>query len=240
MLSRPGHPPSGMQTPVGVFVASATCWLAAAAGATLLSDASTWASVLAASIGIAAAACAVAVPAVWPLATVAAGTIGVVEPGNLLPWTLAACAGAFLIAAHRRPAPSPLLNPEVLIARCRRLGTTAHVVVAETVDEAAVGSLIAAVRTTDGFAARRSPSGMEIVGVFEGDDVDRGAIERRLTSALGGGIAYGWALFPDDGLTLDVAVAAAAGRMHGLELAAAPTAAQQVPAIDDGLAVENL
>ncbi len=225
--------------PLGSVAASAVCWIVAAAGATLLSGADASAALFAASVGVMAAAFVVVLPAAWPLATVAAGTIGVVQPGELLPWTLAATAGVFLIAAHRRPAPSPLLNPEVLIARCRRMGTTAQIVVAEGSGPDAIGSLASAVRSTDGFAARESASGCEIVGVIEGDDVDRAAVERRLSAALGGGVTFGWAHFPADGLTLEVATAAAAGRMHGLELASAP-APKQVPDIDDGLAVEAL
>lgn len=228
------------QAPLGSVAASAACWVVAVAGATLLSDADASAGLLAASVGVIAAVFIVVLPAAWPLATVAAGTIGVVEPGALLPWTLAATAAVFLIAAHRKPAPSPLLNPEVLIARCRRLGTTAQIVVGEGTGPDALGALASAVRTTDGFAARETPGGCEIVGVIEGDAVDRAAVERRLNAALGGGVTFGWAQFPADGLTLEVAAAAAAGRMHGLELATAPKPAPQAPAIDDGIAAEAI
>jgi hypothetical protein len=112
------------------------------------------------------------------------------------------------------PAPARVAVGELdrHLARCRRREEPAEVLVATIrgAGERTRIRVLTCFRLTDSVEARRTRSGVEVVAVFDGGDLDRDALERRLLAAAGGCESrLGWARFPDDGPTLDALLEAA-------------------------------
>lgn len=100
------------------------------------------------------------------------------------------------------------------LLRCRRLETPAAVVVVRGVrDRASATRLTEAFRLTDSLELDGSGSGYEIRGVLDVENLDRRGLESRLSDVVPG-LSFGWAGFPDDGVTLDVLVEGA--RAHAV------------------------
>ena len=100
-------------------------------------------------------------------------------------------------------------DAELHLARCRRRRESASVLVAriDSRERVAVGELLAGLRVTDTVVVRRLHHGYELHGVFDDHDLARVRIEERMRELVpAGGVAFGWARFPDDGLTLSVLV----------------------------------
>jgi hypothetical protein len=78
------------------------------------------------------------------------------------------------------------------------------------VGQASRGSIDAALaqfRATDSVVATKAGKGFEIHAIVDDDPLARNAIERRVAEALGDMPAqFGWARFPDGGLTLEVLI----------------------------------
>jgi hypothetical protein len=120
------------------------------------------------------------------------------------------------VIARLRIAPAParaaIGELDRHLARCRRREEPADVLVATIpgAGERTRQGLQACLRLTDSVEVRRARHGLELVAVFDGEDLDRDALERRLLVAAGGqDVRLGWARFPDDGLTLDALLEAA-------------------------------
>lgn len=96
---------------------------------------------------------------------------------------------------------------ELQLARCRRRNEPAWVLVARIDARDGVSSteLAAHLRVTDSVTLRRVRHGYDLEGVFDDHDLVRGGLEERLRQLLpAAGVDFGWARFPDDGLTLAV------------------------------------
>jgi hypothetical protein len=96
---------------------------------------------------------------------------------------------------------------ELHLARCRRRRESAWVLVAriDTREGVSSGELGAHLRVTDSVTLRRVRHGYELEGVFDDQDLVRGGLEQRLRQVLpDAGVHFGWAHFPEDGLTLPV------------------------------------
>jgi hypothetical protein len=109
-------------------------------------------------------------------------------------------------------ATSELLNDgERALLRCRRRGESASVLVVRLDPRFDFDpkQLVAALRMTDSAAFVHSRrSGYELLAVLEDDTrLERKVVEQRLRSLVQGGRSlFGWARFPQEGLTLDVLV----------------------------------
>jgi hypothetical protein len=90
---------------------------------------------------------------------------------------------------------------------CRRRRESALVLVVR-VGKASRRSIDAALtqfRATDNVVATKAGKGFEIRAIVDDDPLARNGIERRVAEALGDVPAqFGWARFPDGGLTLEV------------------------------------
>lgn len=165
---------------------------------------------------------------------IASAPLAVIEPGAM-PWLVAGALG--LVAggtAVRRSTAAPQVDAlQRHIMRCRRRGERANVLVVdfEPGTSRSISALLAATRATDTFVVRRSMRGVEVHGLLDGDALDRMAVERRLAGRLGpnAACAFGWAVFPDDGLTLDVLLEAARAALPSLP--AAPRRRGPVPPV---------
>jgi hypothetical protein len=96
---------------------------------------------------------------------------------------------------------------ELHLARCRRRREPAWVLVAriDARDGVSCSELAAHLRVTDSVTLRRVRHGYELEGVFDHHELVRGGLEQRLRRVLpAASVHFGWARFPDDGLTLAV------------------------------------
>lgn len=199
---------------------SALLWLAAGAAAALLSAVRVSADAVPAALGIAAVVAAPWSRRTWQVLTITAVvTAATFASGTLLPWALCAAIATVWLAQERSRADG--LSPELKLLIARRGRRPASVLVA-ILPGASVQRLRAALRLTDGFDYRPARAGIELHGVIDDCSVhDRSTIERRLSELSAAVPAFGWALYPDEGLTLDVLVAAA--RQRAMDQAAAET-----------------
>jgi hypothetical protein len=114
------------------------------------------------------------------------------------------------VIARLRIAPSPAVRPPVgeperHLMRCRRREEAADVLCAVIADgrDASRARLLGCFRLTDSVEVRRVRHGLELTAVFDAEGLERDALERRLLAATNGhAVRFGWARFPDDGLTL--------------------------------------
>lgn len=142
-----------------------------------------------------------------PLALlVAAGAIAV-DPA-VTPWLLAAAFGQLALEARasRRLAP-PALDSDLqrALMRGRRRNEQVAALVATTDEPPGerVADMLGLLRVTDSYEVEASERHWELRAIFEGGELDREAVERRLSAAVHG-MRFGWADFPVDGATLEV------------------------------------
>jgi len=165
-----------------------------------------------------------------PPVVIASAPLLVLEPAAM-PWLLAGALGWIATGtAVRRFTAAPQLDAiQRHIMWCRRRGERANVLVVaiEPGTPRSVAALLGVTRATDTFAVHRTMRGVEVHGLLDGEALDRVAVERRLAGRLGPNAtcAFGWAVFPDDGFTLDVLFEVA---RSALQTSSAPT--RRVPA----------
>lgn len=116
------------------------------------------------------------------------------------------------------------LRMERHLSRCRRHGRGAHLLVA-FVPGAPLDTgpkLLAALRTTDDGAVVHDAWAPAIAVLVEDGAVDRPGLHERLANAVDRPLHCGWAVFPDDGLTLDQLQACASDRQREVQPTPAP------------------
>jgi hypothetical protein len=124
------------------------------------------------------------------------------------PWLLAAAFAQLALEARasRRLAP-PGLDSDLqrALMRGRRRDDDMAALVATTDEPPGedVGELLGALRVTDSYEVAATERHWELRAILEGTDLERDAVERRL-SAVVHGMRFGWAEFPGDGVTLEV------------------------------------
>jgi hypothetical protein len=136
--------------------------------------------------------------AMVPVGIAGAPTWTFVLAGGLLATTLAQSAAAAV------PAPLELIQRH--LEWCRRRGESAHLlwVHAPNVGRETAKAALAAFRVTDNVALLHEDSGHEeIVAMIDHTSFDRAGLERRLRAEVGEGAGLGWAIFPEDGVTLE-------------------------------------
>ena len=124
-------------------------------------------------------------------------------------WTLV-LAGGLLAAVLARPLPEAVPPRLEQIQRhlewCRRRGETAHLlwVHAPRIDRETAAAALGAFRVTDNAALLHEDNGHEeIVAMVDDASFERDGLERRLRAEVGEDAGFGWAVFPEDGLTLE-------------------------------------
>jgi hypothetical protein len=124
-------------------------------------------------------------------------------------WSFVLAGGLLATLVATRP-PSPEATPLALIQRhlewCRRRDEPAHLlwVHAPEIERAVAAAALEAFRVTDHVALLEAEQGYaEIVAMMDHISFERNGVERRLRAQLGEGPGFGWATFPDDGLTLE-------------------------------------
>jgi hypothetical protein len=150
---------------------------------------------------------------------IALGLVGVSE---------AACFGAggalafVLVASGARHHPDALYPARLQLARCRRSGQPADILVVELPASTSIAArrqtrryatAARVLRITDGVSMVPSLGGNGLCAVLESDGRARSAIEQRLRSACGDEIRLAWASSPDDGVTLETLLEVALNRL---------------------------
>ncbi len=194
-----------MIRPLSTTRAAALLWLTFA----LIGSIAALSAVGSLALAVVGAICAVSLPqehrvrfasalAMVPIGIADAPTWTFVLAGGLLAVTLAQS------AAPTVPAPLELIQRH--LEWCRRRGESAHLlwVHAPNVDRETAKAALAAFRVTDNVALLHEDSGHEeIVAMVDDTSFDRAGLERRLRAEVGEGAGLGWAIFPEDGVTLE-------------------------------------
>lgn len=181
-------------------------WLSAAAAAVLLSGAGAAAAVLPAAIAFAFA----GIGLRWAISSGAAAASALaaaaaLDPARAFPWYCAAVCLSIVLGDRARGVEERGLDElDRLLERCRRSGEPATALLLQVeADATALRNLLRSTRVTDSLVVRGSRSRREVYGLFAGGGPIRGKVETRFVEALDREAAFGWASYPDDGLTLD-------------------------------------
>ncbi len=190
----------------------ALVWAAAAIAALVLAAAvGSWAAVAAAAVGAL-----VAVVALrgrpGPMALTAFALVPAALGPSAPAWTWVLAGGLVALAVSRggRVVAVHMNDLERHLSWSRRRAERATVLVARLgpSDVQDPVALVESFRITDSVSLRRTPRGYDLHAVLDEKGLDREAVERRITdlaAPVGGSPPrYGWATFPDDGVTLDV------------------------------------
>jgi hypothetical protein len=177
-------------------------WLAAAGGAVAISSVTPAEAAVVAGIG------ALTSLARFRWLLVACFASALATDVALLPWAVAAAAMAYALEPRLD---GPRLDSDLQrqLMRSRRKGERAAVLVvrSETLPRRAVLDLFGKLRATDGIEVVTYGGYSELRAVLDADGLDREVVEQRVRSAgVGTDSSFGWAVFPTDGVTLDVLV----------------------------------
>jgi hypothetical protein len=124
-------------------------------------------------------------------------------------WVFVLAGGLLAAVLARRaaaPVPSRLDHLQRHLEWCRRRGETAHLlwVHAPRIDHATATAALDAFRVTDAAALLHEEGGHEeIVAMVDDSNFEREGLERRLRAEVGQDAGFGWAEFPEDGVTLE-------------------------------------
>jgi hypothetical protein len=124
-------------------------------------------------------------------------------------WVFVVAGGVFAAVLVRRgtaPAPSRLEQIQRHLEWCRRRGEPAHLlwVHAPQIDRVTAKTALEAFRVTDNAALlHEDGEHEEIVAMVDDASFEREGLERRLRAEVGEGAGFGWAEFPEDGVTLE-------------------------------------
>lgn len=131
-----------------------------------------------------------------------------------LAWIVAGALVASAIALDR-PQPAPRMDDlRRHISAARRRNERADVLVftLPAADLAEYAPLLASFRLTDSTAVTHVGRLRDVEIVLDHAGLDRSGIERRIASQLATSPPFGWATFPDDGVTLEALVETARNR----------------------------
>ena len=128
-----------------------------------------------------------------------------------------------LLAGGPQRHPDGLYPARIALARSRRSGQPADVLVVELPASTSIAgrrttrgcmsSVCSVLRVTDGVSMVPSLGGKGLCAVLESDGGTRSAIDRRLRNACGNQIRVAWATTPDDGVTLESLLEVAVSRL---------------------------
>jgi hypothetical protein len=156
-------------------------------------------------------------------AAIAALVIGFIEPPDPAWLVAGGVLTVALLAAGSSDLQDPLYPARLQLARFRRTGQPADILVVKLSSGPLIRRRSASrrnaraargvLRASDAFALVPSLRGCWLCAVLEPDARARSAIELRLRDACGSEIGLGWASFPEHGVTLESLITAAADRV---------------------------
>ena len=132
-------------------------------------------------------------------------------------WIAAGASLAFAVSLFQRPQAQAEPNGDLQrhLAWCRRREEPANLLLAplDGIDVVAVRSLLESFRITDSVTIGGSAGGTELYALLDAHGFMREGLERRLAEAFAGR-KFGWATFPEDGVTLQTLIEHARGSMR--------------------------
>lgn len=123
-------------------------------------------------------------------------------------WLAAGVLVAIAVGRSRAPIVVSMNELERHLSWCRRRQEPAEVLAARIEDGTVrnPAELVRAFRITDSVELRHRAGGYDLVAVLDHTELDRNGLESRIGALCARPVAWGWALFPRDGVTLDVLV----------------------------------
>jgi hypothetical protein len=99
---------------------------------------------------------------------------------------------------------------------CRRREEGAHILVVplSSVDAHELSGLVESFRITDSVTLGKENGGVELYALLDDKDFVREGIERRLSELRAGRASFGWATFPQDGVTIQTLIEHARAQMR--------------------------
>ena len=185
--------------------APALLWLIFAFAGSIVALPSAGCLVLAA-VGVACALSLPQEPRVRFVTAIAMTPIAIVDAPT---WTFVVAGGLLFVALAQSPIAAVPARLELIqrhLEWCRRRGEPAHLlwVHAPHVDRETATAALGAFRVTDNAALLHEDDGHEeIVAMVDDASFARDGLERRLRAEVGEGAGFGWAIFPEDGVTLE-------------------------------------
>jgi hypothetical protein len=143
---------------------------------------------------------------VWHLLVLPAAGAVLVLGADALPWALCALFASIGIARRYAEPFADVAAPQRQLMRLRRREEPAELLVVRVPRMKArdAAKLAGALRLTDGVSLERGAGGARIIAVLDGEDVPRGVVQQRLEELAGDATpVFGWASFPEDGITLE-------------------------------------
>jgi hypothetical protein len=136
-----------------------------------------------------------------------------------LAWIAAGSLIAFAIGRDEHLGSDRMDDLRRRISAARRRDERVDVVVftLAAVDLAGRASFLGSFRLTDSSSVHRVGGGLnEVVMALDHAGLERAGVERRIATQVGMGPRFGWATFPDDGVTLEALLETARRRAHEL------------------------
>jgi hypothetical protein len=153
-------------------------------------------------------------------AAVAGIVVGFIEPSEAAWLGAGGALAAVILASVSRDTQGSLHPAHLQLARFRRNEKPADILVVKlppgppttrgSAGRRSARAACSVLRVTDGVAIMPSLRGYGLCAVLEPDAHARTAIEHRLRNVCGSEVRLGWASFPEDGVTLESLIAAAA------------------------------
>jgi hypothetical protein len=133
-------------------------------------------------------------------------------------WVGAGAAIGLATSLHGGGQPSPSGNGDLQrhLAWCRRREERAHLLVIPLADvgEQELSGILESFRITDSVTLRKANGGAELYTLLDDKGFVREGLERRLSELRGGRSSFGWATFPDDGVTIQTLIEHARDQMR--------------------------
>lgn len=185
--------------------APALVWLVAMVGASALGSRDPRAALLISALGVIAAVATLRGPLGARSVTALAMIPGAMPSAPAWVWVLAGGAVALLVSVRGGPVELRSHDLQRHLDWCRRRQENAHVLVMRfSLREVPKPSrLLDSFRTTDSIALHYSHGTCELQAVLDDSGFSREGVERRVSDYADGNFRFGWAQFPDSGVTLD-------------------------------------
>jgi hypothetical protein len=188
--------------------APALVWLVAMGGASALGAHDPRAALVIAALGVIAAVATLRGPLGARTVTALAMIPGAMPSAPAWVWVLSGGAVALLVSARGGPVELRSHDLQRHLDWCRRRQENAHVLVLRFSlrDVPKPVRLLDSFRTTDSIALHYSHGTCELQAVLDDAGFSREGVERRVAATSDGAFRFGWAHFPDNGVTLDTLI----------------------------------
>jgi hypothetical protein len=188
--------------------APALVWLVAMGGASALASRDPRAAVLISALGVIAAIATLRGPLGARSVTALAMIPGAMPSAPASVWVISGGAIALLVSVRGGPVELRSHDLQRHLDWCRRRQENAHVLVLSFSlrDVPKPARLLDSFRTTDSIALHYSHGTCELQAVLDDTGFSREGVERRVSDTAAGAFRFGWAQFPDNGVTLDTLI----------------------------------